>query len=105
MIESQNHRKLVIRKFAIFSSGLIFKAKLFLVVLQDSTEQRIFITLEYTQKKEITGFKKISLKTRPELKIANFLNSILQIFRDSVIQSLLLLLLKFISHTKNGTID
>ena len=44
---------LVIRKFAIFSSGLIFKEKLiFTMALQVSTEQCILITLEYTKKKE-----------------------------------------------------
>ena len=43
--ESQKICKIVIRKFAIFSSGIIF------MVLKISTEQRIFNILEYTKKK------------------------------------------------------
>ena len=43
-------------------------------------------TLEYTMKE---GFNGLYLKIRPELKIENFLITILQIFCDSVIQSFL----------------
>jgi len=54
-----------------------------------STEQFIFKTIEYAKKKGTRKFKKnFSLEIRPELKIANFLFRILQIFCDSVIQSL-----------------
>ncbi len=43
-----------------------------------STEQRMFITLEYTMKKGPRGFKEqFSIKITPELKIANFLITIL----------------------------
>ena len=52
-----------------------------------STEQRIFNTLEYTKKKGTREFNNFSLKNRPELKIVNFLITVLQIFCDSVIQS------------------
>ena len=41
--------------------------------LQVSTEQRIFITLEYTSRKELEDLQNFSLKIKPELKIANFL--------------------------------
>ena len=60
------------------------------MALQVSTEQRIFITLEYTIKKgtELEDLKYLYLKIIPELKIANFLITILQFFCDSVIQSL-----------------
>ena len=55
--ESQKICKIVIRKFAIFSSGLIFKEKLFLMAPQFSTEQHTFITLEYTKKKGTKEYK------------------------------------------------
>ena len=45
------------RKFVIFSSGLIFTEKLFLMVLKVSNEQRIFNTIEYTKKKGTREFK------------------------------------------------
>ena len=55
---------------------------------QFSTEQRIFITLEYIlRRKELEDLKNFSLKIRPEPKIANFLITILQILCYSVIQS------------------
>ena len=41
-----NIHKFVLRKFTVFSSGLIFKDKLFFNALQVSTEQRIFIILK-----------------------------------------------------------
>ena len=43
-----------------------------------STEQRMFITLEYTKKEGPRVFKEqFSIKITPELKIANFLITIL----------------------------
>jgi len=46
-IEAQKTRKIVIRKFAIFSSGLIFKEKLvFSMAIQVSTKQSIFLILD-----------------------------------------------------------
>ena len=48
------------------------------MVLKVSTEQCIFNTLEYTEKKGTREFKKkFSLKIRPELKIENFRITIL----------------------------
>ena len=59
------------------------------MVFKVSTEQRLLITLEYTKKKGTREFNNFSLKNRPELKIVNFLTTILQIYCDSVIQSFL----------------
>ena len=55
--ESQKICKIVMRKFVIFSSGVIFTEKLFLMVLKVSNEQRIFNTIEYTKKKGTREFK------------------------------------------------
>jgi len=56
------------------------------MVLKVSIEQRIFNTLEYTKKKELENLNNFSLKISPELKITNFIITILPIFFDSVIQ-------------------
>ena len=54
---------------------------------QFTTEKRIFITLEYTKRKELEDLKKnLSLKIWTKLEIANFL---LQFCKLSVCQSLL----------------
>ena len=57
---------------------------------QFSTEQRIFITLEYYTKKKLEqqDLKNLSLKISLELEIANFLITILQIFCNFVLPSL-----------------
>ena len=57
---------------------------------QFSTEQRIFITLEYYTKKKLEqqDLKNLSLKISLGLEIANFLITILQIFCNFVLQSL-----------------
>ena len=43
------------------------------MVLQVSTEQRIFLNFEYTKKKGTKNSNNFSLKIRPKLKIASFL--------------------------------
>ena len=79
--ESQKIRKIVIRKFAIFSSGLIFNEKLFKIFVYSKV-------LDAVQSKPLEPLKNyFSVKIRPELKIADLLITILQIFWDSVIQS------------------
>ena len=50
------------------------------MVLKVSTEQRIFYTLEYTKKEGPENLNNFSLKIRTELKIANFLCTILPNF-------------------------
>ena len=50
------------------------------MVFKVSTEQRILITLEYTKKEGPENLNNFSLKIRPELKIVNFLVTILQNF-------------------------
>jgi len=49
------------------------------------------VLIFYTRRKELENLNNFSLKIRPELKIANFLITILRIFCDSVIQSLKIL--------------
>ena len=58
---------------------VLFLCKIcFSMALLVSTVQRMFITLEYTKKKGPRVFKEqFSIKITPELKIANFLITIL----------------------------
>ena len=59
------------------------------MVLKVSNEQCIFNTIKYKlRRKELDNLNYFSLKIRPEIKIANFLITILRIFCDSVIESL-----------------
>ena len=57
MTQSQKICKILIRKFPIFSSGIIFTGKMFSMVLKVLTEQRKFNTLEYTKKTGTREFK------------------------------------------------
>ena len=86
--ESQIIRKIVIRKFAIFSSGLIFQEKLFKFTCPNfffaySKVLNIHCSVETLRTIEKQFFRKNYTRT----EIANFLITILQIFWDSVIQS------------------
>jgi len=70
--ESQKICKIVIRKFAIFSSVIIFTENFFSLVLKVSTEQRILNTLEWLRRKELENLNNFSVKIIPELKLRIF---------------------------------
>ena len=77
--ESQQIRKIVIRKFAIFSSGLIFKAKLFFngSSVFNWTAYMYNLRVKYAKKKRTIEYLKITLFKIFKLNFLESINSAL----------------------------
>ena len=80
------HKPFFLSKSKIQKNKNVLRKYCFSMILKVSTEERIFNTLEYAKKKlGQVNLNNFSWKIRPELKIANLLISILQIFCDSLV--------------------